>query len=575
MGKWSLHIFWLVCSLFAFAMGTAQELNFNQFGRAEGLPADGVYDMIQASNGLLWIATEGGGISSFNGKDFTTYNTDSGLPDNTVRCVFEDSQKRIWIGTANGGVAYFENLKWHIPRFNIELPSVHVRSFIEDDEGNLYIAMFKGGLVKINEGQLFEFTQKPIAKASIRTLQKDNQNQLWAGTDEGLFLVNDEQIIPHPLDSLGIKTLCSFPYKAGVLFGTDTGLIYASKDTLMPLSHPLISRTRIKSIALDSHGDLWLGGSSGAIQFSLKSPFELEIINLVSETEGLKNARIRKLLLDRSNTLWFGTYYGGVAQLTGEAFSKFTRENHYPENYITSLHFVENTIWIGTFEGSIYQSDGSQLIKVYQSTSTDADNPVHRIFDVENKVAAVVQNDGLVMFTNSKPKLYSPYFPPYKDAVVVGETMHVLSSSGISTLSGTNFSFKWDGINVAEVSNNEVLIGTTEGIGRIPINGNELIYDELDWIAGSEQLEVTCAAIDSQGNVWFGSSNQGLSRWNGKKLKVYKRKSILPHPHVCGITFDSDDNLWVSTRKGLVHVELDPSQEFVLDTKEYENAVPG
>jgi len=556
-------------------MGTAQELNFTQFGRAEGLPADGVYDLMQAENGLLWIATEGGGVSSFDGKEFTTYTDDSGLPDNTVRCLFEDSKHRIWIGTANGGVAFFENKEWHIPRFNIELPAVHIRSFIEDASGNLYISMFKGGIVKIENNQLFEFTQQPIAKASVRTLQKDSQNQLWAGSDEGIFLINKEEISPHPLDSVGIKTVCSLPYKTGVLFGTDNGLLYASADSLMWLNHPLINRTRIKSIVLDSHGDLWLGSSSGAFQFSWKSDFEVEIINLVTESEGLENARIRKLLLDRSNTLWFGTYYGGVAQLKGEAFSKFTRENHYPENYITSLHFVGNTIWIGTFEGSIYQSDGSQLIKVYQSTSTDADNPVHRIFNVDEQVAAVVQNDGLVLFNQSKPRLQATDYPPYKDAVMVGDQMHVFTSSSISTLSNSKFTFKWDGINVAEVNDDEVLLGTIEGIARIPVEGSELKYNQLEWISGSEQLQITCAAKDSQGNVWFGSSNQGLSRWNGVKLKIYSRKSILPHPHVSGITFDSNDNLWVSTRKGMVHVELDPNQEFVLNTTEYENAIPG
>ncbi|MDP4586853.1 MAG: hypothetical protein NWS86_01625, partial [Flavobacteriales bacterium] len=48
----------------------AQEYPFNHYGAAEGLPVDGVYDLLQDKAGYLWIATEGGGVVRFDGKHF-------------------------------------------------------------------------------------------------------------------------------------------------------------------------------------------------------------------------------------------------------------------------------------------------------------------------------------------------------------------------------------------------------------------------------------------------------------------------------------------------------------------------
>jgi ligand-binding sensor domain-containing protein len=84
----------------------SQQYYFRKYSVEEGLPQSSVYCLIQDSRDYIWMGTDGGGVTMFDGIRFKTYTVANGLSDNIVRSLFEDSRGNIWIGTQNGLTIY-------------------------------------------------------------------------------------------------------------------------------------------------------------------------------------------------------------------------------------------------------------------------------------------------------------------------------------------------------------------------------------------------------------------------------------------------------------------------------------
>jgi len=50
----------------------------------------------------VWFGTYGGGVSKYNGAQWTTYNTTNGLADNNVTSIAFDILGNKWFGTYKG-----------------------------------------------------------------------------------------------------------------------------------------------------------------------------------------------------------------------------------------------------------------------------------------------------------------------------------------------------------------------------------------------------------------------------------------------------------------------------------------
>lgn len=70
----------------------------------KGLPSNEVYDLLQDSAGLLWIATDNG-IVSYDGEEIVTYGASQGMTDPVVFGMHPDTQHRLWLRTYSGKLA--------------------------------------------------------------------------------------------------------------------------------------------------------------------------------------------------------------------------------------------------------------------------------------------------------------------------------------------------------------------------------------------------------------------------------------------------------------------------------------
>ena len=69
---------------------------------SDGLPHNYIHDIYRDSNGFLWVSTQGGGLSRFDGYEYINYGPDE--PYRKLNGIFivnvaEDRFKRLWIAT--------------------------------------------------------------------------------------------------------------------------------------------------------------------------------------------------------------------------------------------------------------------------------------------------------------------------------------------------------------------------------------------------------------------------------------------------------------------------------------------
>jgi ligand-binding sensor domain-containing protein/heat shock protein HslJ len=82
-----------------------------RYATADGLVSDDVTDLAFAPDGSLWATTRGGGVSHFDGTNWTTYTEPDGLIDDIVYGIDIAPDGSVWVGT-DSGAGNFDGVAW-------------------------------------------------------------------------------------------------------------------------------------------------------------------------------------------------------------------------------------------------------------------------------------------------------------------------------------------------------------------------------------------------------------------------------------------------------------------------------
>jgi ligand-binding sensor domain-containing protein len=134
---------------------------FKHLGNATGsvkITSDIVFNVIQDAKGLIWIATDHGGINLLDKKTFRVKQTIFNRPDDNrslsqdcIVSLFKDNTNIIWLGTFKKGISYYHPDIIKFPFFRHEsliknsLSYDDVNRFVEDKKGNIWIGSNGGG----------------------------------------------------------------------------------------------------------------------------------------------------------------------------------------------------------------------------------------------------------------------------------------------------------------------------------------------------------------------------------------------------------------------------------------------
>ena len=106
-----------------------------------------INSVTEDDRGLIWIATEGDGIYSYNGGEFKKYKLDDGLLSNFGYFIITDENNAVWVGHKNG-LSKKEDWQTSFQKFTkadgLLFPENNVNACYKDDKNNLWFGTNTG-----------------------------------------------------------------------------------------------------------------------------------------------------------------------------------------------------------------------------------------------------------------------------------------------------------------------------------------------------------------------------------------------------------------------------------------------
>ena len=109
-------IYFLIFTIFSSFSVIAQDNYENLIFKSlsDGVGTRAVSCIVKDHKGIVWIGTQGNGLSSFNGHEFTNYkhkwDDTNTINNSVVNVIYLDTHNNLWVGTEEGLNLYNRNL---------------------------------------------------------------------------------------------------------------------------------------------------------------------------------------------------------------------------------------------------------------------------------------------------------------------------------------------------------------------------------------------------------------------------------------------------------------------------------
>ena len=262
------------------SFGQNNSIKFNRITVNDGLSQSWIQCIYQDKLGYMWFGSEDG-LNRFDGYEIVQYKNNSHdkntISNNAIRCINEDSDGNLWIGTQKGLNLYnrdknnfYQNPNW---------PRETISSIKKDKLNNLWVST-RNKLFKYNSTNQHFAIFDPFSKIDSKLTNGnginnvhiisscfDKKNNMWIGTNRGLFLYNLEN-----------NTLSTY--------------------FLMDEKPENIGNYSISSIFEDHEGRLWIGHTKGLILFKNEhqKPSKGDFIHFRHEASNLKSIAMGDVL---------------------------------------------------------------------------------------------------------------------------------------------------------------------------------------------------------------------------------------------------------------------------------------
>lgn len=477
------------------------------YTHADGLAHNIVNNIAVDQQGLVWFGTNGG-VSKFDGSNWTTYNSyNSPLPNNSIYSVSVDVSGAKWFSTA-GGIAKLEGNNWTIysvAAFS-DLPTFSY--LLIDRSYNFWaISNSTSHLYKLTNGS---WTDKGTIFGSSPFF--DNNNHLWTfrsagGPNTRLYLYRFDGSNWTTYDYTN-SNLPDYAFFNGVVMDKEHNLwLQLGQSGLFKFDGINWSYSAGYSkgniLAIDSADNKWFGMGEGA--FGLAKWDGINWIEYNPSASGMLANNVRALAIDKHDNKWVSAYDYGAHGNGG--FTKFdeTKWTEYSpgtgtEPYAPNLILTEPNDKIWTISKEF---DGTNWIDApYPSTSA---------------YAFAVDHAGVKWFTTE----YGVY-----------------KYDGTWTL----IPKPWFNEVVVDYNNNK-WFASWRGVSKFDGN-NWYDYDTLDC---PTIKYINSLATDNLGNAWFGTAGKGIIKFDGVVWTVYDTlNSGLPNNYIVSISTDRKNNVWLS-----------------------------
>jgi ligand-binding sensor domain-containing protein/serine phosphatase RsbU (regulator of sigma subunit) len=419
------------------------------FNTLNGLSLNKINSIFEDKEGNILFATSGEGVDVYSGERFVSLSKKNGLPDNQVWSICTDGDHNYWFAT-NEGIAIYHPNDQSFEYINIEkgLRVNNVRTLVKDNSNNIWIGTWGGKVMK------YDYLKKKVVAIAVlddivnnlvSCLIIDSQNRLWIGTIEGIVIFD--------LNLNTIKTLRTIDG----LSGNDITCLYEQ-----------------------SNRHIWIGTNQKGV-----TEYDGKTFKKYNRSNGLNYSNTSSITEDKEKNIWIGTEGGGVFILEGGTFKNMKAKDGLLSDYITLLKKdAFGNIWLGSNKGLNKINPQTKLIKSYSKSDgfTGLETKPGAVFEDRDKNIWFGTVNGVYKYQSLSDKENKT--PPLLRILEFKLNQNEIPLEKKYTFSylENSFSFKFIGISLAnpEGVRYEYKLSGVDNEWKKGISSNEVSYTNLN-----------------------------------------------------------------------------------------------
>ncbi|WP_170948999.1 sensor histidine kinase [Arsukibacterium tuosuense] len=527
------------------------------------IPDNIVTKLAQDKYGRLWIGSAGG-LIRYDGYRFRHYlqsgqqqqsNSQSTAPiaGNFVRDLLQTSDGTLWLATAPGGIQRYESASDSFYQPKITAPGIaddfgyQVQAITEDPKGNIWLAGNQGLALLDHDSQVLQFVPPQPELQDVRALLTDERGNLWIGSRSGLFLLTPGSAGPQQIKGaateLGqVLTLARVANQ--IWLGTDRAgaFVINPNHSLTALPQNLTSG-RVSGPVYDilqiSDDEVWLAGFAGINRLAVSDKSVLgHYQHDISNPYSLAHQDVRTLLKDSAGKIWLGGYGGGLQRFDGQAGVSTLRRSLADNTSISSgdissiLELADGQLWLGSRGNGIDVIDPARGIVERHQPQADVPGKLQHGWIT----AMAEQADGTIWLGVNPGQLYR-FFP----------------QSGQFTLLGPEQGIWRTNVRSLFVDSQQRLwLGSSTGLALWQEQQQRFVRIKQD---DGEPLQDYINAIveDQHRNIWLGTGASGLYLIEPAAVTTPAAKAVPTDQitSILGLLHDNQNRLWLDTPTGL------------------------
>ncbi|MGZ3832897.1 MAG: ligand-binding sensor domain-containing protein [Mucilaginibacter sp.] len=546
---------------------------FTSYTRQNGMPTNFINTVFVDKSGIVWFGTQSGLVKLVDNK-LITYQAPIKVKTKRVTSIVQDDTGTIWFLMSHqlfkvSGNSVIEQ----IVQDTIKQPLV---CLAVDRYGKLFASIYGKGIYYLVNGKwstlvLFPQKNKDFYVSKIIFDRTDN-SKLFLLAENGIYMVKDRLLQPYEKKlTATIKTsLLSLEQDAAanLWIGTNNGAYYLN-DQKQQMIHFVayngLSDNAITDIYNDADHNLWLASQGNGLY-----KYEGDHFITFDRSQGIPdNEVIIGITKEKDNHVLLGINGEGLFRYDGMKLSKVKLPTRSPElKNLQCLYTDKNgVVWIGTDHGGlwIYEKNSFRMVKGSDYYS------INNIEQDEQGTIWVTTSGGCFYLENNTLKHLGEFYSfsssmviAGKDSVMIGTQDGVLLAINKKIIS----SFRLDAVRTSTIfcilKYRGLLIIGTDDRGLFvwdKISGQVRNYTLKD---GLNSNTIYSLVTDENGAIWVGTG-RGVNRFLFDEKKG--NFSVAGNGGSKNLILESNQNaalyadhkVWIGTTKGVVVYDINPA----------------
>jgi ligand-binding sensor domain-containing protein/two-component sensor histidine kinase len=488
-----------------------EQLPLKTYTTADGLVHERVRRIVRDSHGFLWFCT-GDGLSRFDGYTFTNYNSAQGLQQPAINDLIERRDGSYWLATNGGAILFNPFASTNKEKFKLyvvgdESKDLGVMTLYEDRAGRLWAGTSQGLFILDESNKQRVFRRNEVSNGEVHSgevdggelnvnrITEDAEGALWIATSNGLVrLVPDGRKIKYQFAASNktpqAKSLV-FDNENHLWVGYIGGLLILKPEPVAEIKSERHLITAGPQTIFDSKKNLALPEKAGTENWFVSPTVEARIWDVAKLSDG---------------SIWIANRGTGIFKFQNGVLNGYTVEQGLTDNYVNVIEQdLAGNIWVGT------ETSGAIKISQHGFTAFRESDGMKRKY-----VREVFETNAgeIVAITNATEMSYlnNDLFVPLK--VSIASDLIVAQTLGRETPFQDHLGEWW--------------IAAKNGLYHYPKLENLEAFARAKPVAiymekeGLPNLDFVAINEDSRGDIWIGTAGKVLlTRWERATSKFY------------------------------------------------------